>query len=328
MADVARLAGVSASTVSRAFAGSTLVPPATRDEILRVAKDAGYVVNRSAQRLRNGRTDTVGIVVPLGSEPTRALSDPFFLQIIGQLADAISARGYDVLLIKMDAAGGDALERLAASQRADGLIIVGQSDQHEALNQLAGHFQPFVVWGACLPGQAYCSVGVDNVGGGVVATARLLEYGRRRVAFVGPVRFPEAGLRHDGYLAAHAKAGVRVAPELHVDADFSAEATMAAMAELDGRGEPYDAVFAASDVIAIAAMAHLRATGRRVPEDVAVVGFDDLPIAAHAHPPLTTVRQDLTQGALFLVENLFRRMAGDPAPSSIISPKLVVRDSG
>ena len=327
MSDVAALAGVSVSTVSRALAGSPLVPDAKRAEILRIAAQHGYVVNQQARSLRLRRTQTIGVVVPLGREASQRIADPFFSEMLGLLADALTERGFAVLLNKLMTSDAQWLDRLIAAGRCDGLILIGQSDQHEVINAAATHYLPLVVWGGHMPGQIYCSVGSDNAGGGRMATEHLLQRGRRRILFLGNPEGPEVALRYQGYTQALAAHGLAAEPELLASAHFTVEAAYEAIREELEAGIAFDAVFAASDVIAIAAIQALAAAGKRVPEDVAVVGYDDVAIAVHANPPLTTVRQDLATGARLLVDLLLRRIGGETAPSATMPTRLIVRQS-
>jgi DNA-binding LacI/PurR family transcriptional regulator len=327
MTDIARMAGVSPSTVSRALADSPLIPAVTREHIQRLAAEQGYVVNQSARRLRQNRTMTVGVVIPVGHETDQPISDPFFLELFGRVADEISKRNYDVLLTRLAAPTPGWLLRHIQSQRADGYIIVGQSDQHAALNEAARGFLPMVVWGAHLPEQAYCSVGSDNVGGGRAAVDHLVKAGRRRIAFLGAAPLPEVEMRLQGYRSGLSRAGLDADPNLILPAHFTGETAYAAIQDLVDRKIALDAVFAASDVIALSALRALSDCGLAVPGDVAVVGFDGLELAAHSHPHLTTVRQDLRRGASTLVEFLFRRLAGEETPSATLPVELIRRES-
>ena len=327
MTDIARLAGVSASTVSRALADSPLIPVSTREQIQRIAADHGYVINQAARRLRQSRTMTIGVAIPVGHESEQLISDPFFLELFGRIADEVSLRNYDVLLTRLPSPSPGWLQRHIQSQRADGYIVVGQSNQHAALNEAAHGFLPMVVWGAHLPEQAYCSVGSDNVGGGRAAVDHLVKDGRRRIVFLGAAALPEIEMRLQGYRTGLARAGIEIAPELIVPAHFTGETAFAAVQDLVARKVNFDAIFAASDVIALSALQALAECGRSVPQDVAVVGFDGLELAEHTHPRLTTVRQDLRRGAATLVEFLFRRLAGEETPSATLPVELIVRES-
>jgi DNA-binding LacI/PurR family transcriptional regulator len=327
MADIAKLAGVSTSTVSRALANSDLIPQQLREQIAAVAQQHGYVVNQSARNLRLRKTHTINLVIPLGHEGSQLISDPFFLEMIGRLADEITTRSYEVLLTKVGDPKPGWLSRIIQAHRSDGIVVIGQSNQHEALNAAAEHYRPLVVWGGHLPDQRYCSVGTDNVGGARVAVEHLIRQGRRRIAFLGDPDTPEAGLRHQGYLSALADAGLDASPELSAPARFTVDTAYTAARALIDSGAKFDGVFAGSDLIAITAIQAMSAAGLHTPEDVSVVGFDDLAIARHSSPPLTTVRQDLDLGARRLVELLFRRIAGEDAPSVTLPPQLIVRQS-
>jgi DNA-binding LacI/PurR family transcriptional regulator len=327
MADLARIAGVSTSTVSRALADSPLIPAALRDKIVALAQAHGYVVNQSARSLRLRRNHTIGVVIPLGHESGQLISDPFFLEMIGHLADAITARDYEILLTKVAKPTSGWLDRIIQAHRADGLLIIGQSDQHLALNGVAESYRPMVVWGGRVQDQRYCTVGVDNIGGARLAVEHLIKQGRRRIAFLGVPELPEVGLRQQGYMEALADAGLSAPSELIAPAHFTTDTASSTVRNLIDSGADFDAIFAASDVIALTAIQALRASGRLTPDDVSVVGFDDIALAGHSEPPLTTVRQNLAEGARLMVDLLFRRMVGEDAPSATLAPELIVRRS-
>lgn len=327
MADIAALAGVSPSTVSRALAGSPLVAKKKRDEILCLARDAGYVVNSTARNLRLRRTETISVVIPLAHEASQPLTDPFFVEMLGHLADAITQRGFGVLLQKIVPPMGDWLPGLVASGRSDGVIVIGQSTEHRVLDEVAQYYRPLVVWGAATGDQNYCTVGTDNVAGARRAVDHLIRQGRRNIVFFGDPELPEIGLRYEGYRAALEGAAQPLAPTHVVPAHLTADAAYIAMTELLTHKVPFDAVFAASDLTAISAIQAIATAGKSVPEDIAVVGFDDIAMAAHSNPGLSTVRQDLALGAQTMVDLMFRRLAGENAPSVTLPAELVVRES-
>lgn len=327
MADIARLAGVHASTVSRALAGSPLVEQSMRDKILRIASDQGYVVNSTARNLRLNRTQTLSVVIPLAHEQGQALTDPFFVGMLGHLADEITQRGYGMFLQKVLPPMSNWLNTMIAERRSDGIIVIGQSTEHEVLRQAARNYLPLVVWGGRLDHQEYCTVGTDNIAGARAAVEHLLSLGRRRILFLGDPSIPEIQLRHQGYLQALEQAARSSVADRIVPAHMTADAAYELMVSHIRSGARFDAVFAATDVIAISAMRAIAASGLKVPEDVAVVGFDDIPMAAHVHPALTTVRQDLQLGARTLVDLLLRRIAGEETASVSMSAQLVVRES-
>ena len=327
MADLARLAGVSASTVSRALAGSELVARKKREEILHLARDRGYVVNTVARNLRLKRTQTLSVVIPLGYEAGQPLTDPFFVEMLGHLADEITQRGYGMFLSKVLPPMGDWLGEIVGSGRSDGIIVIGQSTEHAALERMAPQYRPLVVWGGHLEHQSYCTVGTDNVAGARLAVEHLLKTGRRNILFLGDPGVPEIHLRYEGYQHALARAPRGSAPERIVPAHLTADTAYEAMRAVIGEGATFDAVFAATDVIAISAIRAITAAGRSVPRDVAVVGFDDITLAAHTTPTLTSVRQDLQRGAHALVDLMFRRLNGEDTPSATMPAELVVRES-
>jgi DNA-binding LacI/PurR family transcriptional regulator len=327
MADIARLAGVSTSTVSRALNGSTLINEETRRRIAELARSLNYSINLSAKNLRLGDNRTIGVVIPFDRKTLQHVSDPFFLGMLGSLADALTDRHYDLLLSRVDAEHLDDLAGLYDTGRASGIIVIGQWGHHDQLNELAVRRVPFVVWGAQLPRQLYCSVGSDNLSGGMLATEHLLGLGRQRIAFLGDTTLPEAAQRHEGYLLAHRERGVPVDPRLHISASFTAAEAQAAMQAFLAQGIALDGIFAASDLIAMNAMGVLTAHGFDVPRDVSVVGYDDIEAAAHCHPPLTTIRQPIDIAGAAMVDCLLAMLDGQRPESRVLATSLKVRAS-
>lgn len=327
MADIARLAGVHVSTVSRALAGSPLVEAGKREQIMRIARERGYVINSVARNLRLKRTQTLSVVVPLQHERGQPLTDPFFVAMLGYLAEAITQRGYGMALQKIVLPTHEWLSLLIASGRADGIIVIGQSTEHETLQSVAQNYLPLVVWGGHIPGQRYCTVGTDNPGGARSAVQHLLKSARRRIVFLGDPTGPELRQRYDTYRRTLEEGPRGTGRPRLIPAHLTADAAYEAMLEFIRKGERFDAVFAASDVIAISAMRALATAGQSVPKDVAVVGFDDIAIAAHTTPSLTTVRQDLERGVRTMIDLLFKRMEGEETPSVTMPAELIVRES-
>jgi DNA-binding LacI/PurR family transcriptional regulator len=327
MVDIARLAGVSTTTVSRALSGSTLVNVETRKRIEELARSLNYTVNAGAKGLRLGHSNTVAVVVPYAVKTRQSLSDPFFLGILGSIADALTERGYDMLVSRINA---DDLHLASApydSGRAMGIIVIGQWLHHDHLNQLAARGVPLVVWGAQLPNQLYCTVGSNNVDGGRLATAHLISRGCRRIAFFGDAQLPEVAHRFEGYQRALQAAGIAFDPALVVPASFLAEGARDAVLKLHGQGVGFDGIFACSDLLAMSAIGTLGEIGRRVPEDVAVVGYDDVVLAAHYHPAITTVRQSIDAGGRALVAALLSFLDKVRPASKVLPTELVVRAS-
>lgn len=327
MADIARLAGVSTSTVSRALNGSPLINEETRSRIAELARSLSYTINLGAKNLRSGENRTVGVVIPYLRENRQHVTDPFFLGMLGSLADHLTDQNFDLLFSRIEADAIDEVSALVDSGRVCGVIIIGQWGQHDRLNQMARRQVPFVVWGGQLPQQMYCSVGSDNFNGGLMATAHLLGLGRQRVVFMGDRDATEAQQRYQGYLAAHAAQGLQPDPALYLASPFTEPEAQKAMADFLRKGVSFDAVFAASDLIAINAMGVMGAAGLRIPQDVSVVGYDDVGMAAHSFPPLTTVRQPLDLAGAALVDCLRQTIRLGHAEPQAVPTQLVVRAS-
>ncbi len=326
ISELARIAGVSAGTVSRALAGKSIVNTETRERIQALAAQHGFRPNQMARRLRTQRTNVIGVVIPLGHERRQHLSDPFFMTILAHLADAVTESGYDLMLSRIIPDAEDWLERIVESGLLDGVLLIGQSDQFEVIERVARHYRPMVAWGSHLPGQLHCAVGVDNRLGGRLAGERLIARGCRRIAFLGEVRSIELQQRYLGLQDAAAAAGIE--PPAQLDTHLASDIMAAEIAaHLDRVIGDIDGIAAASDGIAIRAVRALVDRGVRVPEDMAITGFDDLPLAEQTVPRLTTVRQDLVAGAQAMVDALFRRMAGEDAPSVEMTPTLIERDT-
>jgi DNA-binding LacI/PurR family transcriptional regulator len=325
--DLAALAGVSPGTVSRALADSPLIAKKTRDRIQALAQEHDFRLNIMARNLRIKRAGAIGVLIPLGHETAQHISDPFFMSLIGHLADALTDRGHDLLLSRVLPSNPGWLNDVVGSGRVDGVILIGQSDQSEVIDRVAGRYLPLVAWGANLPGQVHCSVGTDNRKGGALATRHLIDGGAKTFAFFGDPVAPEIAERLAGTQSELASAGLADALMV-VPAHLTAETAHPAIAEwLDSVTFVPDGIIAASDVIALSALRALAERGYSVPGDVRVIGYDDLPLANQTNPPLTTIKQDLVAGAAHLVDLLFRRIGGERTDSVVIEPQLVVRGS-
>jgi DNA-binding LacI/PurR family transcriptional regulator len=325
--DIAELAGVTPGTVSRALADSPLIAATTRARIKAIADEHGFRPNALARNLRIQRTGAIGVLIPLGHETGQHISDPFFMTMLGLLADALTGHGYDVLLSRVIPTDASWLARVTDSGRVDGVIVIGQSDQWAVIEEVAARYRPLVVWGGHRPGQVHCAVGSDNFRGGELAAGHLIARGCRRIAFFGDPRAMEIGLRLEGCRAAMAAAGLADGPVV-LPAHLVAEAATPDIARFlgDEASRP-QGIVCASDVIAMAALRALAEAGVPVPEGIRVVGYDGLPIGEQTVPRLTTVRQDLAGGAALLVDALLRRIAGEAVPSVITAPDLVIRMS-
>jgi DNA-binding LacI/PurR family transcriptional regulator len=265
MADIARLAGVSVSAVSLALRGSSMISEATRERIVALARSLNYRVNVGAQTLRTKRNRTVAVVVPYSASDRHHIFEPFYLSLIGSIADALLNRGYQMLLSRADLTS-DELAVLYESGQACGIVLTGAQRPHDQCNRLALDKVPLVVWGPPMAQQLYCSVGSDNLQGARVAVEHLIGRGARHIAFLGDNTLPEGRQRYAGYLAAIEAAGLSVDTRLQATPTDPA-ADMPAILEGLLKDEPgLDAVFASGDVLAMQAVLALGQMGRRVPE--------------------------------------------------------------
>ena len=327
MADIARLAGVSTSTVSRALADSPLVNAETRARVTELARSLNYSINIGAQNLRLKQNRSIAVIVPSDPITHESLSEPFFLSLLGSLADAVTATGHDMLVTRIDADHLDQAAQPWRTGRASGVVLVGQWHHHDQLNAMAVQGVPFVVWGAQLPQQLYTTIGSDNIGGGELATSHLIGQGAKRILFLGDADLPEIGQRMQGWRLAHERASLSIDPRLERPVPFVTEAIQSEVRSLVKHKLAFDAVFASSDLMAMTVISTLRSLGRDVPRDVLVVGYDDIALAEHFAPPLTTVRQPVGEAGALLIDALLRQLDGERVGSRLLRTELVVRGS-
>lgn len=329
--DIAYRAGVSQPTVSRALRGDKSVSQATREKIERIARELNYAVDRNASSLRTQRTNTIALLFFEDPTPDESMINPFFLSMLGSITRACGNRGLD-LLISFQRMKDDWHVKYQDSKRADGLILLGYGDYTlyaERLAQLVKAGTHFARWGSVSSDSSGATVGSDNIDAGRLVGEHFVERGRRKVAFLGHAdeHYPEFAHRYLGLCEALREQGIEPDPALQFDAVTSDEAGYAAARRLIHSGAAFDAVFAASDVIAIGAMRALDEAGLAIPGDVAVVGFDNIPAASMTHPPLSTIMQD-TQGAgELLVETLLAHIEGADPPPTRLPTRLIVRAS-
>lgn len=326
LADLAQLAGVSTGTVSRALAGKSLVNTETRERIQALARQHGFRPNQMASKLRTQRTGVIGIVIPLGHAKRQQVSDPFFLTLLGALADELTESGYDVMLSRVIPDGtSDWLERMTGSGMVDGVLLIGQSDQFDVIEAVSRHYGPLVAWGSTRKNQNHCAVGTDNLAGGRIAAEHLIACGASKLVFLGDTAGIEIDERYRGAKAAAAESGV---PLKHIPINLAGEQMAEQIKEATSQCAPdTDGFVAASDLIAMNLLHCLHEQKRQVPDDMQLVGFDDLPLAALTMPPLTTIRQEIATGAKAMVERLQARIAGEKTQSLKMPPRLIVRET-
>lgn len=329
MDDIARLAKVSKPTVSRAFKDSPLVKSETKNRILAIARRHGYAVNSNAQKLRTNRTRSVAVVMHLPHQSSEHATAPFYFQLLNDVARGLWARNHDLLLCAPETDDPYAYEVMISSKRADGIIFLGQGPGDKWLKDLSRTEVPFVVWGAVDPHSLYCTVGSDNRKGGELAGKRFAQMVRHQVAFIGNRSHPEMEQRRQGLERAlkESKVDYQIVdieiPDFTFETGFAAvKAFLTAPATTS-----VDALFAGSDTVAMGAVMALKDVSRRVPEDVTVIGYNDLPIAQYFQIPLTTIRQDTHYAGSLLVEKLFQFFDGGKPVSSTVPTELVIRQT-
>ena len=329
--DIAEIAGVSQATVSRALRNSPLVRQETRERIQEIARELNYFVNRNAASLRTHQSNTLALLLFDESDETDTQMNLFFWSMLDNITQAAARLGYDVL-VSLQQQTDDWHIEYQASHRADGLILLGYGDYaeyREKLAALAAANTRFIIWGPIVKDQPGHSFGCDNESGGYQATRHLLGLGRKDIAYLGRKASysPEHAARYKGYSRALSEAGLVPNEQLRVKADNSETQGYRAARQLLDSGQTFDAIFASTDLIAIGAMRALQDAGLHVPDDVSVVGFDDMPLAAHVTPALTTVQQNAQMAGEGLVEGIVGLIKGEPVESKLMAPRLVVRDS-
>jgi DNA-binding LacI/PurR family transcriptional regulator len=325
IADIARLAGVSKATVSRALNDSPLIAADTKERIRAIAKEHRFQMNVPARRLSTRRSHAIAFVTYLYKAHS-SVPDAFMLELQSGVSRALHGLEYDLLVVHVDEEDTEWAADYLESGRADGFILLTATCTQHHLNRLVELKAPFILWGAP-PGGGYCTVIGDNVTGGRLATEHLFERGRSRIAFLGGYENHEVEGRRSGYEAALRAAGIEPDPALEVNTHWTEESGRAAMEELLARNADLDGVFACSDVLAIAAIDVLREHGLSVPGDVGVVGYDDIAVARFCNPPLTTIRQNGPLAGRLLAEHLVQHLHTGLVTNVSIPAELVVRES-
>lgn len=328
MTDISQLAGVSVSTVSRALNGSTAIPEATRERIVRIARDHNYVVDGRARNFRLQRSQTLALVFPYLGDSRRMISDPFYMEIMGAITDALDDYDYDVVVSRVPALDDSWCQKYASQQRVDGVFVVDRSVDDVSLQTLKSLGANVVIWGAPMPEDDLVSVGCDSIAGGRKAVEHLLSLGRRRIGFIGgPQGMVETHQRYIGYQQALEAAGMSLCPERVAFTDFTPAQGVAAAERMLVAEPDLDGLFVCSDFMSIGIMESLRAQGRRVPDDISLVGYDDIQLAEFCSPPLTTIRQPIEQGGRLMVAKMLELIDGHATESATLPINLIVRES-
>ena len=322
--EVARQAGVSIATVSRVLTGSKPVAVATRQRVQAAVDALGYAANPFGRGLSGGRSRLLLMLVP-------DMANPYYGEIVRGAAAQAQPQGYTVLPVDFEGVAsedGDRSLQMLAGALADGVInLVPLGDRPRWLD--AAHSRPWVNCSEFLPDDDMPYVSIDHAQAATDAVQYLINRGHRRIALVNAdERFLYARQRRLGYQAALQRAGLPLLTDLVVTTGFNRyDSGTQAVATLLSRPEPPTAVFAVSDTLAIGVIKGLRRAGRRVPDDMAVMGFDDVPIAEVFEPGLTTVAQPMADLGAAAVQMLLQAMAGNKPASRVLPHRLVLRDS-
>jgi DNA-binding LacI/PurR family transcriptional regulator len=327
MTDIARLAGVSKSTVSRALNDSPLISEETKQQIRDIAQKHNFQMNLPASRLSKQRSNTLGFVTH-GYAKDFCVDDLFSLEMLGAISAATSKINYDLLMLHVDPRDQSWPEKYLNTGRVDGFILMTSTRKSNHIKALLALQAPFIVWGIPDFQSSHCSVTGDNLTGGLLATRYLLKKGRRKIAFIGgPEEDAEVKLRFKGYQQALAEAGMEVDPNYVVYGDYSSPSGAIGCKRLLQQAPDMDAIFANSDMMATGALNYLNENCCRVPDQIAVMGYDDVSITAHTFPPLTTIRQNIPESGRLLVRNLIQYLETGIISNATVPVELVIRGS-
>lgn len=330
LADVAKLAGVSSSTVSRVVSNKTPVSPEVREMVERAIVRLGYVPNRAARNLVTSRSDSFGVMI---SEPVSQLgSDPYLAPLLFGIAEGLSETDIQLILIMISSQRDEErVQRYVQKGHVDGVILVGSHSGDLIPEQLVKYGIPMVFSGRPAVDMDVDYVDADHRSGARAAVSHLIAGGRRRIAAIhGSLDMPSSRDKLDGYHDALTVAGLAVDPSLEAVGNYNNPPLAGeVMRNLLNRSPDIDGVFVASDAMAAAAVGVITGAGLRIPEDVAVVGYDGTPIAMATRPMLTTIRQPIEAMGRAMAQLLLRRVEHPEEPTShvIFTTELIVRES-
>jgi LacI family transcriptional regulator len=328
--DIAEHLGLSITTVSRALAGYKDVAEATRQRVLLAAEKMGYVPDVTAQRLRKGRTDTIGFVIPTFGP---RFSDPFFSELLAGIGNEAGRQHFDLLVSTQAPDTPDeraAYRRLVEGRLVDGLLIVRTRTQDSRIAYLARMGFPFVTFGRSDLKIDFPYVDVDGARGMGLVAKHLMSAGHHRLGYISaPKGLVFCDHRQSGLERTLQLSGLWLEPECIAGGDLTEQGGFTAMNRLLSLGPPPSAVLACNDLMAIGAISAAQQRGLVVGRDIAITGFDDIPVAAHSHPPLTTVRQPVYQIGRRICDMLIRVIRGEELLERhvLLQPELVVRGS-
>lgn len=327
--DIAHRVGKSVTTVSRALHDFDDVSPETKAEIRQIADEMGYIPNIHAQRLQKQRTDTIGFIMPTFGP---RFADPFFSEFLAGIGNQAAKLGYDLLVSTRPPGTMElqAYEKNVRSPRVDGFIIVRTRKQDQRIDFLSQMQIPFVAFGRILDRDNYAYVDEDGKYGMELITCHLADLGHERIGYLDtPAEFMFGHYRRQGFLAGLKDNNIAVDEDLMVTGDLTQRAGYQLGTDLLTRDEPPTAIVASNDLMALGVISAAQELGLEVGKDVAVTGFDNIPLAEHCHPPLTTVHQPIYQIGEMVCEMLIKQIRGESLQQDqiILQPSLMIRQS-
>jgi DNA-binding LacI/PurR family transcriptional regulator len=328
IADIARLAKVSKSTVSRALNDSPLVKPETRERIQAIAREHNFRISAPARSLSTQRSNTIAFVAYAYHKDSYSADLMFGAEIMSGITEGLYTLGYELLVVHVDPRQEGWAQRYLDSGRVDGFILMTSIRKQWHIKNLVEINAPFIAWGVPIPKYRYCTVCGDDFSGGRLATEHLISIGRQRIGFIGgPPEELEVKARQEGYQQALQKNGQDLDPSLLAFGDWTPESGASAMKQLLAQSPDLDGVFVNSDLMAIRAIDVIQAAGKQTPEDIAVVGYDDLTVASFNNLPLTTIRQNIPLAGKLLAQNLIQFINDRVVTNVTIPIELIVRES-
>jgi len=326
--DIARLANVSKATVSRSLNDSPLVKKETKEHIQAIAKEHHFSINAPARNLSLRQSHTIAFVTYAYHKDSFSAEFMFGLEMMSGITKGLYSLGYELLIVHVDPYETGWAQRYLDSGRVDGFILMTSFWQKRHINILIEMEAPFIIWGVSQQDQNFCTVTGDDVTGGRLATEHLINTGKQQIAFLGgPKMEPASKDRFKGYKSALSSVGRGVEQDLLSYGDYSFESGSRAMEHLLSQSPDLDAVVICSDLMAMSAINVIQENGKRVPEDIAVVGYDDLSIAAFTNLPLTTIRQNVPLAGRLLAQNLIQNIKSGVVTNVTVPVELVVRKS-
>jgi len=328
--DIATKLGVSVATVSRALAGYSGVAPITRQRVLQAAREMGYHPNVTARRLQKQRTDTIGFIIPTFGP---RFSDPYFSELLAGIGNAAGEQDYDVLVSTCSPdtpVEAQAYARFVQGRRVDGTLVVRTREHDVRIAYLLEQQFPFVAFGRSHTEGGFCYVDVDGTAGIREVTHHLINLGHRRIAIIlPPENLTFTHYRRMGFEEAMAEVGLSIEQTLVEHGDLTEQSGHEIGRVFLTRDDPPSAIVACNDLMALGVISAAQGLGLTVGCDVAVTGFDDVSLAAHSHPPLTTVRQPIYEIGQRISRMLVRLIEGETLEERhvILQPQLIVRES-